>query len=498
MTPDEFRAVGARMVEYIASYMERMGGPGSVEVPVRSRVEPGDIERALPESAPMRGPASGEGSTDGAWDAIFADLDRIIMPGLTHWQHPSFFGYFPANSTGPAILGELLSAGLGVQGMLWQTGPAITELETRMLDWMARACGLPGAFLSSPTSGGVIQGTASEATLVALVAAKRRMQKLGVDGRAVVYCSDQAHSSVVKAAMIAGVANGQEDPEAVRAIGVDRAFAMRPDLLAQAIREDRRRGLAPTMIVGTVGTTSSTAVDPLRDIALAARDAGFSGWLHADGAHSGAAAVCEEHRWMLAGLDLWDSYCFNPHKWLLVNFDCDLLYTRDRPTLVDALSILPEYLRNEATNAGSVIDYRDWQIPLGRRFRALKLWFTMRHYGIEGLRAHIRAGVAMAERFEALVAGDARFALCAPRSCNLVCFRLRPAGGETAAQTDARNMALLRRLNDSGRMFLTHTALALEPGAKPSVVLRMAIGGVNTRPSHVDEAWGEIADLRSP
>ena len=486
MTPDEFRKRGVQLIEYIARYMETVQ-----DRPVLSKTDPGDTAAMLPEHPPT------EPGGDAEWNRILEDLDRIIQPGLTHWQHPGFYGYFPANASGPAILGELLSAGLGVQGMLWRTSPACTEIETRMLDWMAEACELPADFRStSDNGGGVIQGTASESTLIALVAARRRVQRLGLEGEPVVYASTQAHSSVIKAAMIAGVARGQRDNERVRLIETDDAHAMRADVLAVAIERDIKAGRAPVFVCSTVGTTASTAVDPLGEIARAARAVGFKGWLHADGAHSGAAAVCPEHRWMLSGLDLYDSYCFNPHKQLLTNFDCDLFWTSDRSTLVDALSILPEYLRNAETESGRVIDYRDWQIPLGRRFRALKLWFVVRHYGIEGLRAHIRHATALASALEARIAEDPRLELCAPRPFNLVCFRPRPLPGESFADTDARTALLLERLNASGEVFLTHAALPAGGGEPDRIVIRAAIGGTATRTEHVQRLW-ELIDAET-
>lgn len=484
MTPEQFRELGHRAIDRIADYMRRVERP-----PVQSPVEPGEIASRLPESPPQAGES---------WDAVFDDLDRIVQPGLTHWQSPNFFGYFPANASGPAILGELFSAGFGVQGMLWSTSPACTEIETRMLDWLAEAIGLPRSFTSRvETGGGAIQSTASESTLVALVAARQRLFSRNEDrarpdsnaarsrsdeessaSRLTVYCSDQAHSSVDKAAMIAGLGRDR-----VRRIRTDTTLAMDPAALAGAIDEDLAAGRTPFLIVATVGTTSSGAVDPLTPIGRIARDRGM--WLHVDAAWAGAACVCPEHRWMLEGVESADSFNFNPHKWLLTNFDCSAFWTQDRANLTDALSITPEYLRNKASESGEVIDYRDWQIPLGRRFRALKLWFVMRHYGSDGLRAHIREHVRLAEWFESQVCEDERFELAAPRSLALVCFRLKAS--------DEANRALLDRLNGSGRIFLTHTALP-DPsrGGEQRLALRLAIGAAATRESHVRAAWDLI------
>jgi aromatic-L-amino-acid decarboxylase len=476
MSPEDFQRLGHRMVDWVADYMRRVES-----LPVLSESQPGDVLRALPDAPPARPmPASGD-----SWEGVFADLDATILPGITHWQSPGFFGFFPCNATGPAILAELLSAGLGIQGMLWQTSPACTELEIRMLDWMAAMLGLPDRFRStSDNGGGVIQGTASESTLVAMVAARQRVRDAGhaADGL-IAYCSEEAHSSVRKAAMICGVCRGVDDDAHLRAIRTDARHAMDPGALSEAMREDRAAGRTPFYVCATIGTTSTTAVDPVPAIADAidaAAEAGLRPWLHIDGAHALAACVCPEHRWMLDGVARADSICFNPHKWLLTNFDCDCFWTTDRRTLVNALSVTPEYLRNAPTDSGRVIDYRDWQIPLGRRFRALKLWFVMRHYGAEGLMAHVRRGVGLAEQFESLVGADDRFEIAAPRTINLVCFRLKAGDDSTRA--------LLDRVNASGRAFLTHAQVDAR------FTIRTAIGAVATRARHVVETWELIRD----
>ncbi len=398
MTPEQFRACGRAVVDWIADYQERVES-----MPVLSKAEPGEVRAALPASPPEHGES---------FEAILEDVDKIVMPGITHWQSPNFFAYFPANASGPAILGELLSAGLGVQGMLWATSPACTELETHVLDWMADMTALPSRFKSSGAGGGVIQDSASSATLCALLAARERTtvgasNRLGCDGRLVAYTSTQGHSSIEKAVRIAGI--GAEN---LRLVEVDDAFAMRPEALARQVDRDRQSGLVPFFVAATVGTTSSNAMDPLPAIGAVCREHGL--WLHVDAAMSGSAAVCPEFRHFLDGLESADSYCFNPHKWLFTNFDCDCFYVADRKALIEALSILPEYLRNKATESGAVIDYRDWQISLGRRFRALKLWFVIRHYGVEGLRYHVRHHVELAKEFAQWVRGDDRFELAVP------------------------------------------------------------------------------------
>jgi len=462
MTPDEFRRWGREAVEWVARYMERVE-----ELPVLAQVTPGQVRAALPPHPPERGQPFG---------ALLRDLDEVIMPGITHWQSPSFFAYFPANASGPSILAELLSAGLGVQGMLWSTSPACTELETHVMDWLVDLCGLPDRFRSTGAGGGVIEDSASSAGLCALVAARERAtqgagNQAGVGGRLAVYLTSQTHSSIEKAVRIAGLGS-----EAVRLVDVDSSGAMMAEDLAQRIERDVAGGTLPCMVTATVGTTSSNAMDPVRAIGEVCRR--HDVWLHVDGAMSGTAAVCSEFRFVNEGLELADSYCFNPHKWMFVNFDCSAFFVADRAALIGALTILPEYLRNVATESGAVIDYRDWQIPLGRRFRALKLWATIRHYGAEGLRHHVRQHVQLAQEFAGWVRADDRFELAAAAPLNLVCFRHR--GG------DEVNQRILDRINASGALFLTHTRL------EGRLVLRMSIGAARTERRHVEQAWAAI------
>ncbi|MGC5018018.1 pyridoxal-dependent decarboxylase [Micromonospora sp. DT47] len=460
MDPEEFRRAGHAVVDWIADYWTTLG-----QRPVTSQDPPGTVVAALPVAPPEHGEPV---------EAVLADLDAVIAPRLTHWQHPGFFGYFPANTSGPSVLGDLVSSGLGVQGMLWATSPACTELETVMLDWLAGLMDLPERFRSTGRGGGVIQDSASSATLVATLgalhrASKGRWREVGVDRRYRAYTSTQGHSSIEKAARIAGLGE-----DGVRPVEVDpETLAMRPAALRAAIETDLAAGDVPAIVVATIGTTSTTAVDPLPEIGAICAEYGV--WLHVDAAYAGAAAVCPELRWSHAGLEHADSYCFDPHKWLLTGFDCDAFWVADRGELVEALTVMPEFLRNAATESGAVLDYRDWQVPLGRRFRALKLWFVLRWYGVEGLRAHIRSGVALADRFAARVAADDRFELAAPHPFSLVCFRLR-AGDEASA-------ALLARVNGTGRMLLTHTRV----GGR--YTLRLAVGSPLTTEEHVDAAW---------
>jgi aromatic-L-amino-acid/L-tryptophan decarboxylase len=459
MTPEEFRRQGKAVVDWIADYYERVES-----FPVMSQVKPGAIRASLPKSAPQQGEP---------FEAMMRDVEKLILPGITHWQSPNFFGFFPSNTSFPSIMGEMLSAGLGVQGMLWATSPACTELETHVLDWLVDMLDLPRKFLSTSTGGGVIQDTASNSSLCALLAAREHATQYasnehGCDRKLVAYTSAQAHSSIEKGAKIAGI--GRQN---LRLIDVDDKFAMKPEALAAQIQRDIAEGRAPFFVCATVGTTSSNAMDPLRAIAKICAEHKI--WLHVDAAMSGTAALCPEFRWIQDGLELADSYCFNPHKWMFTNFDCDCFYVSERNGLIRTMSVLPEYLRNKATESGAVIDYRDWHVQLGRRFRALKLWFVIRHYGIEGLQHHIRRHVELAQEFSSWVRADKDFELAAPAPLNLVCFRHR--GG------DQINQRILDRVNQSGAMYLTHTRL------HDKLVLRMSIGQTNTELRHVERAW---------
>ncbi len=425
MTPEEFRHHGHTVVDWIADYYTRIES-----FPVLSRAEPGQIRASLPPGPPAQGES---------FPAILADIEKLILPGITHWQSPNFYAYFPSNASGPAILGDLLSSGLGVQGMLWATSPACTELETHVLDWLVHMLDLPQKFLSPSTGGGVIQDTASSASLCALLAARERATNFvsnarGCDGKLVAYTSSQ--------------------------------------------EQDRLSGLVPFFVCASVGTTSSNAIDPVPEIGRLCRESKL--WLHVDAAMSGTAALCPEFRHIHAGLEFADSYCFNPHKWMFTNFDCDCFYVADRRVLIQTLSVLPEYLRNKATETGAVIDYRDWQIPLGRRFRSLKLWFVIRHYGVEGLQHHVRRHVELAQNFAGWVKQDARFELAAPAPLNLVCFRHK-AG-------DDLNQRLMDHLNHSGDLYLTHTRL------DGRMALRFCVGQTSTASQHVELAWKRIQE----
>lgn len=464
MTPEEFRRYGHAVVDWIADYQSRIE-----TFPVLSEVKPGEIRASLPANPPAKGED---------FEALLKDVDQFILPGVTHWQSPNFFAYFPCNASGPGILGDLLASGLGVQGMLWSTSPACTELETHVMDWLVGMMGLPKKFLSAGAGGGVIQDTASSAVLCALLAARERAtgyasNKRGCNGNLVAYASTQTHSSLEKAAMIAGIGT-----QNLRLIQVDEKFAMKPDALENQIETDKRAGFTPIFVCATVGTTSSNAMDPVAAIGEVCRKNNL--WLHVDAAMSGTAMVCPEFRHFQNGVELADSYNFNPHKWMGANFDCSCFWVADRKALIQTLSILPEYLRNQATESGSVIDYRDWHIQLGRRFRSLKLWFVIRHYGVEGLQHNVREHVCLAQEFAEWVRKDDRFELAAPVPLNLVCFRHK-AG-------DAANQAIMHGLNRSGDLFLTHTKL------NGKLTLRLSIGQMYTKARHVEKAWERVKE----
>lgn len=453
MTPDEFRLHGYAMIDWLAGYMERVG-----DLPVQSEVAPGWIRQMLPEQAPE------EPET---FEAIAADLDRIVLPGVTNWTSPGWFAYFPCTTSGPGMLGELVAAGLDQQGMLWATSPVCTELETVVVDWMVDLLGLPSSWKTTDRGGGVMQQTASDAVHVALVVARDRAQRQGAGiEQCVAYTSTQAHSSIEKGARVAGYRH-------IRLVEVDDAYAMRVDALEEAAIRDRATGLVPTFVCSTVGTTATTAVDPVRAVGELSRDQGM--WHHVDAAFAGNAMFCGEFRHHQDGLELVDSYTVNPYKWTPMTFDGSLFFVADRSPLIQALSILPEYLRNEASGSGQVIDYRDWHVALGRRFRSLKLWFVLRYYGASAIRGRLRANVEWAQDLAARVDGDQRFELVAPVPFSLVCFRHR-AGNEATE-------SLAAEVNRSGHSFLTPSRI---DGIS---FLRVSIGQVNTREEHVERLW---------
>jgi aromatic-L-amino-acid decarboxylase len=467
MTSEEFRRHAHALVDWMADYMD-----GVERYPVRAQVKPGEIAARLPPAPPEDGEPM---------ERIVEDFGRDLLPGVTHWQHPSFFAYFPANASPPSVLAEMLTATLGAQCMLWQTSPAATELETRVLDWLRQMIGLPEGFT------GVIQDSASSAILCAILTARERATgwRVNEDGLTAtgesltVYCSTETHSSTEKDVKIAGL--GRRN---LRTIPVDARFAMRPDALQAAIRADVASGARPACVVATLGTTGVGAVDPLRAIGEVCRRHGV--WLHVDAAWAGSALVLPEHRGMLDGIEYADSFVFNPHKWMFTNFDCSAHYVRDPRALIRTLAILPEYLKTSERD--QVIDYRDWSVPLGRRFRALKLWFVIRSYGVAGIRRRIAEHIELAREAAGWVERAPDFELMAPRSLALLNFRYHPAGVADEAVLDRLNERLLHALNESGALYLTQNRV------RGAFALRLSVGQTSTRRRHVEAAWRTIQE----
>ena len=460
MDREQFRSAGHEIVDWIADYMDNVES-----LPVMPEVKPGDIQARLP----VEPPAAGE-----PMDRIFSDFKTIILPGIAHWQHPGWHALFPANNSPASVLAEFLTAGLGTVCMNWQTSPAATELENRVMEWLRGMLGLPGGLQ------GVIQDSASTATLCALVSAREKAtgfesNERGLKRPLIVYATRQTHSSIEKGVKIAGY--GREN---LHFIDTNSAFAMIPEKLEEAVLRDEAAGLRPACVVATLGTTSSAAVDPLRPIGEIAAAHGL--WLHVDAAYAGTAALCPENRWMLDGAELMDSFVFNPHKWMLTNFDCSAYFVKDPEYLVRALEIHPEYLKTRADPY--VRNYRDWGIQLGRRFRALKLWFVIRSYGVEGLRAFVREHIRLAQMFASWIESAPGFEILAPSRFGVVCFRLN--NGRAEDGLTELNKTFLDRLNASGKIFLSHTVL------NGQYALRMVVGQRLTAERHVCAAWDLI------
>ncbi len=461
MTPDEFRTLGHRLIDWIADYRSGLAG-----LPVMARTEPGEVRGRLPASPPEE--------PDG-FDAILRDLDEVVLPGLTHWQHPSFFGYFPANASPASVLGDLLSTGLGVLGLSWQACPALTELEEVVADWVRQLVGLSDAWA------GVIQDTASTSTLVALLCARERatgysLARGGLQAESqplTVYSSDQAHSSVMKAALLAGF--GRDN---VRAVAHDAEYAMCPQALEEAVRRDIAAGRKPCAVVATTGTTATTALDPVGAIARVAAEHGL--WLHVDAAMAGSAMILPECRWMWEGVEQADSLVLNAHKWLGAAFDCSLYYVRDPEHLVRVMSTNPSYLQSAAD--GRVRNYRDWGIPLGRRFRALKLWLLLRAEGVEALRARLRRDIANAAWLAGQVRGTPGWKVLAPVPLQTVCVRHEPPGVDGEA-LDRHTLAWVERVNRSGKAYLTPATL------DGRWMVRVSVGAEPTERGHVEALW---------
>lgn len=459
--PEDFRREAHRIVDRIADYYANIE-----KYPVKSQVKPGDVIKQLPLAPPENPEAIAE---------IIEDFDSIIMPGLTHWQHPSFFAYFPANTSYPSILGEMLTAALAQQGMVWETSPAAAELEERMMEWLKQLCGLPAEFT------GVIQDTASASTLAALLSARERLSQYTVnqngfctDRKFRIYCTSETHSSIEKDARIAGFGSGN-----MVKVAVDGNYAMIPEALNEAIYNDVLHGFVPCCVVATIGTTGCTAVDPIKAIGTICKKYGL--WLHVDAAYAGTALVLPEMRHWADGLELADSYVFNPHKWMFTNFDCSAYYVKDKEALIRTFEILPEYLKTGSR--GLVNDYRDWGVALGRRFRALKLWFVIRNFGVDGITERVRKHIELAQWLTEQINASPDFELLTNTRFSLVCFRYKPENITDEEQLNNLNIQLEQYLNNSGKLYITHTKLS------GKYTLRLVIAQTYVEERHVKSAW---------
>jgi len=466
---EDFRQEAHRIVDWIADYYAHVE-----EYPVKALIKPGSVFSAIPAEPPAQPEDMKQ---------IFADFEHIIMPGITHWQHPGFFAYFPSNTSFPSLLAEMLSSALGAQCMKWETSPAATELEEAVMNWLRSMIGLPDAFT------GVIQDTASTSTLTAILTARERAAGFNTNqsGMAAyagmrVYCSTEAHSSVEKAVKIAGL--GREN---LVKIETDDHFALIAPELKKAIEKDIQAGLKPVCVVAAIGTTGSTAVDPLGDIAAICAEYGI--WLHVDAAYAGTALLLPEYRPMLNGIENADSFVFNPHKWMFTNFDCSAYFVKDTECLINTFKLVPEYLKAQIPD--HVNDYSNWGIQLGRRFRALKLWFVIRSFGVAGLQQKIRKHIALAADLKKQIEADSRFEVLAPVDFSLVCFRFHPKGVDSQEALNKLNERLMLNVNSTGKTYITHTKL------NGNFTLRMVVGQTHVESEHVQCAWDLICDQAS-
>ncbi|XP_024902714.1 aromatic-L-amino-acid decarboxylase [Pteropus alecto] len=470
MNSSEFRRRGREMVEYVADYLEDIE-----KRQVYPSVEPGYLRPLMPSCAPQE---------PDAYEDIMKDVEKIIMPGVTHWHSPNFFAYFPTASSYPAMLADMLCGAIGCIGFSWAASPACTELEMVMMDWLGKMLQLPEAFLMEKggEGGGVIQGSASESTLIALLAARtkavRRLQaaspemtEAAIHDKLVAYCSDQAHSSVERASLVGGVR--------LKTIPSDDKFAMTASALQEALGKDKAAGLIPFFVVVTLGTTPCCSFDRLSEVGPLCNKEDL--WLHIDAAYAGSAFICPEFRHLLNGVEFADSFNFNPHKWLLVNFDCSAMWVKSKTDLMGTFKLDPVYLKHSHQDSGLITDYRHWQLPLGRRFRSLKLWFVFRMYGVTGLQVHIRKHVGLARELESAVRRDPRFEICAEVVLGLVCFRLKGS--------NKLNEALLEKINTTKKIHLVPCHL------RDQFVLRFAICSRMVESSHVHRAWEHIRGL---
>ncbi|KAJ4851320.1 hypothetical protein Tsubulata_029428 [Turnera subulata] len=462
---DELTDESKVVIDFIANYYK------SIEkYPVQSQVKPGYLSSRLPNAAP---------SSSESLEDILKDVTDSIIPGLTHWQSPNFFAYFQANASTAGFLGEMLCSGLNVVGFNWIASPAATELESIVMDWMGQMLNLPSSFLFSGGGGGVLHTSTCESLICTLVAARDRvLRKIGSDKivKLVVYASDQTHCSLFKGTKLVGI-----PPSNFRSIrtSFSTGFSLSPQALEDAIQKDVAAGLVPLFLCATIGTTGCGAVDPVKELGQIARK--YSLWYHIDAAYAGSACICPEFRHYMDGVELADSLTMNPHKWFLTNMDCCCLWVQEPSSLIQSLASDAEYLTNKASESNAVVDYKDWQIALSRRFKALKLWIVIRRHGLANLMCHIRADVNLAKRFESLVTKDNRFEVVVPRRFALVCFRLKPYN--KSCDGLKLNRDLLAAVNQSGRAFMTHGVIG------GVYVIRCAIGSTLTQEHHVDDLW---------
>ena len=463
---DEFRRNAQEAIDWIARYYEKIE-----TYPVKSQVQPGEIYNELPASMPDMGEQI---------DRMIRDFDDALLKGITHWQSPKFFAYFPANTSVPSMIAEMITAAMGVQGMKWETSPAAAELEQKVMEWLRDAIGLPGEFE------GTIQDSASTSTLVSILTAREKVtdyavNEEGLQGKGAfrVYGSVETHSSIERAVKVAGL--GRRN---LVKVPVDQAYRMRPGELEAAIRQDLEDGYRPLCIVATLGTTGSTSVDPLPQIAEISQKYGVR--LHVDAAFAGSALILDDYRWMIEGIEAVDSFVFNPHKWLFTNFDSSAYFVRDAKALTNTFQLVPEYLKTRSDE--QVNNYSDWTIPLGRRFRALKLWFVLRYYGLKGLQQKLTRHLELAQTFEKRVQAHPDFELLAPRTMNVVCFRVNPGDIQTDDQLNALNEELLHAINRTGEIYITHTKL------DGKYTLRMVIAQTHVEDRHVQQAWELICE----
>jgi aromatic-L-amino-acid decarboxylase len=465
-SPEIFRQEAHKLVDWIADYFTEIE-----KYPVKAACKPGTVFASIPDAPP---------DEPETMKSIFGDFESIIMPGMTHWQSPKFFAYFPSNTSFPSILAEFLSSSLGAQCMKWETSPAATELEEAVMNWLKKMTGIPENFE------GVIQDTASTSTLCAILSARERFTGFQINNEGFnnssimrVYCSAEAHSSVEKAIKIAGIGKNN-----LIKIGLDKEFRMKPELLEAAILNDLSAGKKPVCVVAALGTTGSTAVDPLPEIAAICTK--YNIWLHVDAAFAGSALILPEYRWMIRGIEHADSLVFNPHKWLFTNFDCSAYFVKDSDTLINTFKLVPEYLKTQIPE--HVNDYSNWGIQLGRRFRALKLWFVIRSFGVKGLQQKLRNHIAIAGELKSWIEKNADFELLAPVLFNLVCFRFHPIGVDDLAELNRLNEQLLLVLNSTGSMYISHTKL------NGIYTLRIVAAQTRVELKHIKNAWNLILE----